>query len=64
MKGFVIVNYYNFIDTNLFYVLYSDLTIKLKDRSLHGHKFVFNARSEAWNDLETELDLSGNIDMC
>lgn len=29
---------------------YSDITIKLKDKSMPAHKFVLNARSEEWRE--------------
>uniref|UniRef100_A0A336L854 CSON005819 protein n=1 Tax=Culicoides sonorensis TaxID=179676 RepID=A0A336L854_CULSO len=35
---------------------YSDITIKLKDKSIPAHKFVLNARSEEWRE-EVILDL-------
>lgn len=30
--------------------LYSDVTIKLKDKEMPGHKFILNARSEEWSE--------------
>lgn len=29
---------------------YSDITIKLQSKSMPGHKFVLNARSDDWNE--------------
>lgn len=29
---------------------YSDIVIKLQNKSVPGHKFVFNARSDDWNE--------------
>lgn len=29
---------------------YSDVTIKLQNKSMPGHKFVLNARSDDWNE--------------
>jgi ankyrin repeat protein len=41
---------------------YSDLKILLKDKQLHGHKFVLSARSDRWSKADfatiSELDLS------
>lgn len=41
---------------------YSDITVKLKDKTMPAHKFVLNARSEEWREEvivnETELDWS------
>lgn len=48
--------------------LYSDITIKLKDKDMPGHKFILNARSEEWSETvlasTTELnwtDLEGEV---
>lgn len=35
---------------------YSDITIKLKDKTIPAHKFVLNARSEEWRE-EAILDV-------
>lgn len=41
---------------------YSDITVKLKDKTMPAHKFVLNARSEEWREEviadKTELDWS------
>ncbi|KXJ78184.1 hypothetical protein RP20_CCG005359 [Aedes albopictus] len=41
---------------------YSDITVKLKDKTMPAHKFVLNARSEEWREEviadQTELDWS------
>lgn len=29
---------------------YSDITLRLSDKTVPGHKFVLNARSEEWNE--------------
>lgn len=36
---------------------YSDITIKLKDKTMPAHKFVLNARSEEWRE-EVLMDKS------
>lgn len=43
--------------------LYSDLTIKLSDRTLCGHKFVLVARSRHWNTKDETLSTTTEIDL-
>jgi len=49
--------------SRLFYVIVSDLTIKLNGKEMRGHRFVLAARTDHWgsNDLSqvSVLDLSG-----
>lgn len=42
---------------------HSDLTIKLSDRTLCGHKFVLVARSRHWNKKDEALSNTTEIDL-
>lgn len=41
---------WNPINKFIFFQVYSDISIKLKDKTMPAHKFVLNARSEEWSE--------------
>lgn len=44
---------------------YSDITIKLQSKSMPGHKFVLNARSDDWNEEALkDLEELGEVYCC
>lgn len=44
---------------------YSDITIRLNDKTIPAHKFVLNARSEEWREeILADIDELGMLNTC